>query len=753
MARYGTFSYGAAKYGLQPRLAYSVEPMSLVVLDFDKTELSWQSPTGDFTKIRLVRSQVGYPETAEDGEIIWEEAATEGNVSRLTFIDPDDGSGIVDILPGKQIYYRVFLFIDLGYWVVAGEVTDTVPSNHAAQRRVTDIIPKVYTSEVQSPLGVTDTTSALYKFIEGMTFTYEQLLTQIDLLKPNTSKAEDTAFNLLPIETLNFGLTPEPSLPVKSQKRLVREAIYIYKNKGLQTGLETYAECLTGYDPIISVSPNLLLTAQDSTFYGGIGNWQTNTCTLTSSSEQVAVSTDTVIDEVYTGKVIASGAAYMTLGANDPIKKGIPVKSETDYTFGYKVKSPPSSGNVTLTVVWYDKDGTSLASDFVGTAVAANNTWKTSWQTTTSPADSVYASLKLNFSAAGTYYVDQVSCEEGENTDNTSYQEARAVDIFLVSNHSNFITNPSFETNTTGWTITADADSLDTEVPADIPGGTNSLLLDVTSGATIETTTATIPQLDRYYTLSFYAKSSSTVEGDISFAPQDNGTAILNGNVVSSISLSDEWQRYSVTTYVSAEDIATSLDFLVTIEFDATPGEDVWVEAVQVEIGPKVTDYFDGGLASQFGAVWEGTAHNSVSHLYYNKDFKIPRLAKTITEYLPSNTLWIIRSYEGVEYNTTTVQGLGMTDLLLSVVLTGLAVTYILELLDLTILGAWIGKSNINIFFALPLSFGGLSLLNGLVLNLVVLVPAATFVSLALAKYLNKPTVMQQRLPRLQEGQ
>ena len=90
-----------------------------------------------------------------------------------------------------------------------------------------------------------------------------------------------------------------------------------------------------------------------------------------------------------------------------------------------------------------------------------------------------------------------------------------------------------------------------------------------------------------------------------------------------------------------------------------------------------------------------------------------------------------------------------MTDLLLSVVLTGLAVTYILELLDLTILGAWIGKSNINIFFALPLSFGGLSLLNGLVLNLVVLVPAATFVSLALAKYLNKPTVMQQRLPRL----
>ena len=91
-----------------------------------------------------------------------------------------------------------------------------------------------------------------------------------------------------------------------------------------------------------------------------------------------------------------------------------------------------------------------------------------------------------------------------------------------------------------------------------------------------------------------------------------------------------------------------------------------------------------------------------------------------------------------------------MTDLLLSVVLAGLAVTYILELLDLTYLGAWIGKSNINIFFALPLSFGALYVLNGVDINLVVLVPAATFVSLALAKYLNKPTVVaQSRIPRL----
>lgn len=91
-----------------------------------------------------------------------------------------------------------------------------------------------------------------------------------------------------------------------------------------------------------------------------------------------------------------------------------------------------------------------------------------------------------------------------------------------------------------------------------------------------------------------------------------------------------------------------------------------------------------------------------------------------------------------------------MTDLLIATIITGFAVTYILELLDLSILGEFIGKSNINIFFALPLSFGGMYVFYQFDKLLFVTVPAATFVSLMLGKYLNKPTVVsQQRLPRL----
>ena len=57
MAKYGNVVYGGAKYGVTPKLAYSVEPMAITVLDFIKIKVEWQFPTGDFTKIKLVRNQ------------------------------------------------------------------------------------------------------------------------------------------------------------------------------------------------------------------------------------------------------------------------------------------------------------------------------------------------------------------------------------------------------------------------------------------------------------------------------------------------------------------------------------------------------------------------------------------------------------------------------------------------------------------------------------------------------------------------
>ena len=650
MAKYGSFLYGTATYGLPPRLAYSVQPMSLTVLDFDKTFIEWQTPTGNFTRIRLVRNQSGYPETAEDGIIIWDEEATEGEVSRESFTDTDDGVNLPNIESGRPIYYRMFLLVDAGYWVVAGQIEDVVPSNHGVQEKMMNIIPRVFTSNVQSPIGVVDPNSTLYGFLEGFSFTYEQLLTQTDLARPNHA-ADKTPESLLPIETLNVGLDYEPNIPVRSQKKLIREAIYMYNNKGTRTSLETYVESLTGYAPTITVSENLFLTAQDSTFYNSIGNWQVNTCTLTASIEQVPASSTKVIDTSYTGKVVASGAAYITLGEDAPITKGVPVDADTEYTFGFQGKSPTSAGTITITARWYDKDGVFISSSS-STALSANNTWQSKWKTATTPSNTKYAVFRLNFSAAGTYYVDQLDIHTGNGT---TFDEARAINVFLNSNKINYIKNPSFEGTTSQWTITAASNALDLSVPLTLLSGAQSLKVGLGTGATLETNTDAVDVTEKYFTLSFYAKASSNTNATVTLTPRDNSVDITEAEVTSSITLTTSWQRFSVTTYVDSNQVLTELDFVVSIVIDTNTGDFAYIDGVQLEASPTATDFFDGNLASQFGVVWEGTANQSASHMYYGKALKVPRLSKTISDWTPPNAFWRIETYDGVEYTNLSV--------------------------------------------------------------------------------------------------
>lgn len=653
MARYGSFLYGTATYGIQPRLAYSVEPMSLTVLDFDKTFIEWQLPTGDFTRIRLVRSQSGYPENAEDGVILWDEEATEGNVSLNEFTDPDDGTGLTSITPGRQIYYRMFLLVDAGYWVVAGQINDVVPLSHNSHEKIMNIIPRVFTSNIQSPIGVVDTTSTLYSFMEGFSFTYEQLLTQTDLARPNHA-VDKTPNVLIPVEVFNVGLDIEPNLPVRSQKKLIREAIYMYNNKGTRTGLETYVESLTGYAPTITVSNNLFLTAQDSTFYNSVGNWTTSACTISAVTSQIPASSANVIDDEYTCQVVASsGSAYIALGESSPITLGIPVDEETEYTFGFQGKSPTSAGNITLTAKWYDKDGTFISSTSA-TALSANNTWQSRWKTVTTPANTKYAAFRFAFSAAGTYYVDQVDIHEGTST---TFDEARAINVYLNPNKTNYIKNPSFESNANQWTITATSNTSDASVPLSILSGSASREVNLNTGATLTTTTGTVDVTEKYFTASFYAKADTAIANglDVTLTPKDDGVAITGTEVTSTSNLTTDWQRYTVTTYVDADSVETALTFTLTVQVDTSSGNNAYFDNFQLEASPVATDPFDGNLSSKFGVVWEGTANESASHMYYGKELKVPRLANTLNSWVPANAFWRVETYAGVEYTNLSI--------------------------------------------------------------------------------------------------
>ncbi len=646
MARYGINYYGATNYGAFVKLAFSVEPMSVLVLDFTKVLIGWQTPRGDFSRIRLLRSQVGFPETAEDGIIIFDEFATEGTVSRAEYIDGEDNPSDVPLIPGRQTYYRVFLFTDQNVWRVAGSITAIVPSNHNVQTTFMNSLPRVFTSIEQGSFGTVDTTSALYNFVEGLTFSQEQFYTLLDLLKPRHTGIE-TPVELLPLEVASLGLTPEAGLPTKNRKRLIREANYLYARKGTQVALETYAESLTGFEPTITVSENLLLTVQDSTFYGGIGNWVASNAVLTSSTEQVPDSNTNQIDTTKTGKIVASNSGSMVLGDTNIITKGVPVLPSTAYIVSCKLKSPASAGNITLSVRFYDKDGTATSAANTATAVAANNTWKSASKTATSDATSSYAIITIAYSAAGTYYIDQVCMQEGGTV---AYDEARAIDVFLSPLKTNYIKNPSFEVNSTTWALNGATFTQDSGVPTYGYSGNYSGKFVVTNPWSI-TTDYEIPVTPgKYYTASASIKALAALSANIKITFYDDADAVVE-TVTQAISVTTSFASVTLTGLTDS----TSEASYAKVSFYGTTAGSIFLDLIQFEQSQVATDYFDGSLPSDFGAVWEGTDDASYSHLYPSKPKKIPRLGKTMNDWVPQNAFWRLRTYDGVEYTTTTV--------------------------------------------------------------------------------------------------
>ena len=91
-----------------------------------------------------------------------------------------------------------------------------------------------------------------------------------------------------------------------------------------------------------------------------------------------------------------------------------------------------------------------------------------------------------------------------------------------------------------------------------------------------------------------------------------------------------------------------------------------------------------------------------------------------------------------------------MVNLLVAILLSGLAVTFTIEFLSLG-LGLFFDKERIYSVLSLPLSFGALFSIQDMSEAFVVAIPATAFVVLFINRYINKPVVLTtpRRLPPL----
>jgi len=561
MSKYSSLVYDQSYYGQKSRLAFSVSPFTAVALDYNSVQLDWSAPVGGYTAFRVLRNQEGFSETVEDGAIIYEEFnidGTSGTVSISTLLDQQVDGNIPALVGGKFAFYRIWILKAAdSVWYPAGQTYVLIPSAHptygpnkitlqTTHDRTMSLLPKVFTSSSQSSIDEVSEDTDLYRFMEAFSFTVDELFTLAETLLPNYAESK-TSPSILWSKSNQLGLTPESTLATKNQKRMIREALYMYSRKGTPNALQTLVESVTGYNSDITVSPNLMLSNADSTFNGGLGFWlPIGDCTLTLEKVNPVTSETNSIDKMYSAKVVVSTAnAKIVNGTDSPVKRGVPVIAGTEYSFSYYSQTASGTKAITPTIHWHDYAGTVLSSNS-GSAVNTTTTWAKNTLTATAPTGAVYASIELVFGATGTYYIDMVQIAESTVTD---YHEARAAYVFLYPRKNNYLLNPSFETDLANWTIaTGSATRIIGNAPNyDLTGGH---IMQISSGNTLITSSATtgIVPTNSYVTFSGYTKAVTGTTG---------ATVGITASTYANIS------GYSITSNVAELVIAASPAFQV----------------------------------------------------------------------------------------------------------------------------------------------------------------------------------------------
>ena len=394
MGLYNVAGYDSGDfYGDVPKLQFYAEPFRSIAISYTQISLDWVSPAGDFFELRVVRSTDGFPETQEDGAVIYSWSTTTAGTLRAEFTDGNNPA--IPLVPGRFTYYRIWLKNPAGNWKIAAETYALLPIKHATfapdgtalvttKNKLLDILPRVFTADSQSPIDEVNESSDLAKFLDGPSFELDRMLTYAELLLPLES-GRLVGPEILFLQSLQLGLPIEPYLATKQQRRLAREALYIYQNKGTYIGLEAFVESLTGFAPDISPSPNLVLSPQDSSFTGGKGFWRPVgdvTLDLETTVPGVGPEIEPYVDDYrYVAKITANEVGSRIInGTDDPIRKGTPVKAGEAYVFsGYGKAEEEEVMGVAAYALWYNYKGELIDVDpprtFVQTPQVATDEW------------------------------------------------------------------------------------------------------------------------------------------------------------------------------------------------------------------------------------------------------------------------------------------------------------------------------------------------------------------------------------------
>jgi len=654
MAIYGADYYGTAYYGSGAQAQFNAEPFVATPYDYASIQLSWATPRGDWDYIRAVRNSYGFPVTADDGVVLFED---EKDISRIYFLDDGALSGDTGLKQSNPYYYSIFVRqTSNNLWQKAGDAIGISVKDYNTTTNMFNYLPSVLTSQVPYGTAVDETNTFLLRYLKLISLNYDLYRTQTDNII-NRYDIENINGNLIPIFMNQFGIKYEPELGLKQSRIFLNNIIRLYETKGSLLGLKEYIKAYAGYDNEISLSKNLMLDANDSSFESSIGSWSAiSNCSLlrhsVTSSPSIApyfeIESEANFPNLQTGTLqvtgSASGTAELSLSGDNPINYGIPVKSGVAYTFSGYARAGTTARSVSAKLYWYNMRGNLISSSSSGTGVSdTSGSWSRFKVSQTAPSNAYFCVPRIsiaNIVNAEKHYIDALQFEVGSSE--TYFEEARQIKINLIASRVNELLNPNFEASTNNWTISNGTMALYNDQVAPDPDASS---IDISGGcveitpltaAEVKLTSSSMPIFSgNDYAFSIYLYETTKTISVIPFISWFNSSNTListsNGN---SFLTSSTWTR--AFTISKAPNNASYAK--VGIKWTAPSGlNKVYVDAALFEKSSFINQYFDGtnGVAQRADLFWEGNSTNNARSHYYKNRFSIQnRLVDTLPNWL-----------------------------------------------------------------------------------------------------------------------
>jgi len=230
MSRYGLTRYNLGYYGDTDANPFIATSFTATENGYGYIKLSWNSPYGQWSKIKLVRNSYGFPVDAYDGIAL--DIKNDGAYLAFKETDPTSYTDSATLGDNSFYYYSLFVFETVGYsWVRVGDTLAVSAKDYGYTDNMYNSLPEIYrTTSLGAPFDSYDNDD-LYNFLSLFGFQLSLMHTYTNLLV-NRYKADAIGGTLVPPFMQEFGLEYEQEIGLQQERILLQNVATILKEKG-----------------------------------------------------------------------------------------------------------------------------------------------------------------------------------------------------------------------------------------------------------------------------------------------------------------------------------------------------------------------------------------------------------------------------------------------------------------------------------------------------------------------------------------